>query len=74
VADLLGRPVVVPREDELVACGAAAQAAAVAAGARVDEVADAWELGAGSVVEPGPGARDAGAVRARYAAVADSLG
>lgn len=74
VADLLGRPVVVPREDELVACGAAAQAAAVVAGARFDEVADAWGLGAGSVIEPGPGAHDAGAVRARYAAVAASLG
>ncbi|MEY2739928.1 MAG: xylulokinase [Actinomycetota bacterium] len=70
VADLLGRPVVVPREGELVACGAAAQAAAVLAGSTPGAVAEAWGLGAGDAVEPGPGAAVAAEVRAAYAAVA----
>lgn len=73
VADLLGRPVLVPREEELVACGAAAQAAVVRAGATFDAVADAWGLGSGAAVEtvePGPGAAAGPAVRAAYAAAA----
>jgi xylulokinase len=52
VADLVGRPVVVPDEDELVACGAAAQAAAVLLGTTFDEVSRAWGLGRGTYVEP----------------------
>jgi xylulokinase len=52
VADLTGREVVVPDTDELVACGAAAQAATVLHGCGIDELADAWDLRAGHVVEP----------------------
>lgn len=52
VADRLGRPVVVPAEAELVACGAALQAAAVLLGADLTELAAAWGLGTGQMVEP----------------------
>jgi len=52
VADLSGRPVVVPDEQELVACGAAVQAAAVLHGTGFDDVARAWGLGAGATIEP----------------------
>ena len=45
VADLLGRPVIVAATEELVACGAAVQAAVVASGASFDEIASAWRLG-----------------------------
>ena len=54
VADLSGREVVVPREDELVACGAALQAAALLHGGSVDDRADAWGLGTGETIEPDP--------------------
>ena len=70
VADLTGRTVVVPREDELVACGAALQAAAVLHGVGFDELAEAWGLGAGEVIEPDP-AVDGAAIRAAYATAAD---
>ena len=70
VADLTGRTVVVPREDELVACGAALQAAAVLLGVGFDELAEAWGLGAGEIIEPDPGV-DGAAIRAAYAAAAD---
>ncbi len=70
VADLLGRPVHVPADDELVARGAALQAAAVLGGHSLGEVADAWSAGGGAVVEPDPTV-DGAAVRAAYAAVAD---
>ncbi len=65
VADLTGLPVLVPDADETVATGACVQAAAVLTGAGFDEVADAWDLGAGLVVEPQPGI-DAVAERAAY--------
>jgi len=65
VADLTGRPVLVPGEDELVARGAALQAAAVLTGRPFDEIADAWGLHEGTVVEPIPGV-DADAIRAAY--------
>ena len=65
-ADLLGRSIIVPSADETVATGAAAQAAAIVAGDRVDDVAVRWGLGAGVEVEPGVDATDR---RARYAAV-----
>jgi xylulokinase len=67
VADLTGRAVLVPTDQELVACGAAVQAAAVLHGSSFDEVATAWELGAGEVVEPDPSV-DRDAIRAAYAA------
>ena len=72
VADLTGRPVRVPAEDELVAAGAAVQAAAVHHGRDVAQVAEAWGLGRGETVEP-DGSVDRAAVRAAYAdAVAGS--
>jgi xylulokinase len=52
VADLTGCPVVVPFEDELVAAGAAVQAAAIAGGLELSAVAEAWGLGRGDVIEP----------------------
>jgi xylulokinase len=70
VADLLGRPVHVPDAGELVARGAALQAAAVLTGRSFAELADAWSLHRGSVVEPDPTV-DAAAVRDAYAAALD---
>ena len=52
VADLTGRAIVVPSEEELVAAGAAVQAAAVHLGCGFAQVSDAWGLGQGDVVEP----------------------
>jgi xylulokinase len=69
VADLTGRPVVVPATEELVACGAAAQAAAVLHGCDVRELATAWALGRGTTVEPDPTV-DGEAIRAAYASAA----
>jgi xylulokinase len=73
VADLLGRPVTVPEADELVAAGAAVQAAAVLQGAPPEEVARRWGLHRGVEVEPDP-AVDRRAVRAAYARVRDAAG
>lgn len=65
VADLTGAEVLVPVDQELVARGAAVQAAAVLAGRPVAEVAAAWPLDVETVVPERP---EAGrAVRARYA-------
>jgi xylulokinase len=72
VADLSGRPVVVPDADELVAAGACVQAAAVAHQRQPADVAAAWGLATGTVVEPGPGAVAAADVRAAYAARRDA--
>jgi xylulokinase len=66
VADLTGRPVVVPDADEPVATGAAVQAAAVFHGCTFEELAAAWALGAGDAIEPNP-AVDRDAIRAAYA-------
>ena len=52
VADLIGRPVVVPTDRELVASGAAVQAAAILLGCGFAELADAWGLGSSREVEP----------------------
>jgi len=70
VADLTGRPVTAITADELVARGAAIQAAAVLHGLKCDDVATAWQLEGGTVVEPSPGV-DAAAVREAYATAAD---
>lgn len=67
VADLAGRAVVVPDADELVARGAAVQAAAVLTGTSFDDVAAAWDVGAGTTVEPDLSV-DGAAIRAAYAA------
>jgi xylulokinase len=66
VADLTARVVVVPTEGELVAAGAAVQAAAVSLGGEVDALAQAWQLGRGDTVEPDSSV-DAAAIRAAYA-------
>jgi xylulokinase len=71
LADLSGREVVVPAQREQVAAGACVQAAAVLTKTEPAEVADAWNLGAGDVIEPGPATTAAAAVRAGYAAVRD---
>jgi xylulokinase len=72
LADLSGREVLVPHVREQVATGACVQAAAVAATSEPADVADAWKLGAGDIVEPGPGATTASDVRAAYAALRDT--
>ncbi len=66
VADLTGRPVTVPDSAELVARGAAVQAAAVLTGERFDAVTRAWNVRAGAMVEP-DSTVDAPAIRAAYA-------
>lgn len=66
VADLLGRQVTVPVAEELVATGAAVQAAAALSGRPIDDVVDAWGLGDGTTVDPDPMV-DRAAVRAAYA-------
>jgi xylulokinase len=65
VADLTGRPVQVPDDAELVARGAALQAAAVLTGKPLDDVARAWQLDRGDVVEP-DGDADVDAIRQAY--------
>lgn len=72
LADLTGRPVIVPRADEQVAAGACVQAAAVLTGTEAADVADRWHLEAGDVVEPRPDAA-AAEVRAAYASLRDSV-
>ncbi len=55
LADLAGRAVTVPAELEHVAAGACVQAAAVLHQRPPEQVSAAWDLSAGTVVEPGPG-------------------
>ncbi len=74
LADLSGRQVLVPHVSEQVATGACVQAAAVAAQSEPAGIADAWKLGAGDLVEPGPGVAAAADVRAAYAALRDATG
>lgn len=61
VAELHGRPLVVPDADETVATGACVQAAGVAGHGTLHDVAERWSLGAGRTIEPagdsGPGIR-----------------
>jgi xylulokinase len=54
VARLSGRAVQVPDAEELVALGAAAQAAAVLTGEPPDEIARRWDTRAGATVDPPP--------------------
>lgn len=72
LADLSGRPVLIPRTDQQVATGACVQAAAVVSGADPADVADRWQLGGGDLVDPGPGAEAAAEVRAAYGVLRDS--
>ncbi|MFN8017279.1 MAG: FGGY-family carbohydrate kinase [Acidimicrobiales bacterium] len=69
-ADLLGRPVIVTDAEELVARGAALQAAAVLTGRPFAELAEAWALDRGRVVEP-DATVDAAAIRAAHAQAAN---
>jgi xylulokinase len=71
LADLSGGEVVVPQGREQVAAGACVQAAATFAGTEPADVADAWNLGTGEVVEPGPGASAAADVRGAYGTLRD---
>jgi xylulokinase len=66
LCDLLGRPLRVPADADRSATGACVQAAAVLHGREPGEVARAWALGTGHLVEPDPRV-DAAAVRAAYA-------
>lgn len=68
VADLSGCRVFVPDAGELVARGAALQAAAVLTTTSFDAVAEAWRL-SGTSVEPDPSV-DGESIRAHYAAAA----
>ena len=65
LADLSGRPVVVPDADETVATGAALQAAVIASGESFADIATRWQLGAGITVDP---VTDATSRRAHYTA------
>ena len=66
VADLTGRTVQVPADDELVAGGAAVQAAAIHHGCDLTDLAGAWGLGRGETLEPDDRV-DRIAIRAAYA-------
>jgi xylulokinase len=66
-ADLWQRPILVPDADETVATGAAVQAAVAAGLGTFDDVQAAWQLGAGTTIEP-DACVDATAIRDRYAA------
>jgi xylulokinase len=68
LADLAGRPVLVPTEPELVAAGACVQAAAVLHGASPEAVARSWNAGTGTSIAPTE--IDRAAVRARYSEAA----
>ena len=52
VRRLAGRPVLVPEAEEIVALGAAAQAAALLTGERADEVARRWKTREGRLYDP----------------------
>ena len=67
VADLVGRPVLIPRQEELVARGAALQAGLLARAASVEDLGAAWPCEF-DVVEPDLGV-DAEGIRAAYASV-----
>lgn len=71
IADLTGRTVAVPADDELVALGACVQAAAVLRDEDPTVVASAWDRGDATVIEPDPDV-DATAIRAAYAKARDS--
>jgi xylulokinase len=71
VADLSGLPITVPAGEEHVAIGACVQAAAVLHEQSPEEVARAWGLGAGEVVEPDLSV-DRKSLRARYASLRDT--
>ena len=67
-ADLRQSPIVVPASDEVVATGAALQAASITTAGPAADLAAAWDLGAGETIEPRLGS-DGPEVRAAYAMV-----
>lgn len=71
-ADLWGSPITVHADAEPVATGACVQAAAVHLDRHPQELATAWQLGAGSPVEPDPKV-DGVALRAAYREAARSV-
>lgn len=71
-ADLWQRPIVVPDSDETVATGAALQAAVVASGTDFGDIAQRWQLGSGTTVEPAISADAATGVRSAYQVLADN--
>jgi xylulokinase len=71
LADLAQRPVTIPDESEPAAVGACVQAAAVLLGRPPTEVASAWNLGQGQVLDPTLDPTTAEAIRAAYAAARD---
>jgi xylulokinase len=64
LADLSGRSVLAPSAPEHVATGACVQAASILHQCETDEIASAWNLGTGPLVEPRD--VDRTAIRARY--------
>ena len=74
LADLIGSPLLTPDADEAVATGACVQAAAVLHQRSPAEIAAQWGLGAGRMVEPGPGAAAAADIRGRYGVMRDATG
>lgn len=73
VRRLSGRPVLVPNAEELVAIGAAVQAAAIADDEDPSDVAARWQTNAGTVLDPVPRDEDRMArIRELSAAVAGS--
>jgi xylulokinase len=71
LADLAQRPVTIPAEAEPAAVGACVQAAAVLLGRPPTEVASAWNLGGGQIIDPILDPSTAEAVRAAYAQARD---
>jgi xylulokinase len=65
LADLAGRDIVVPDNDEAVAVGAALQAAAVLAGEPIPSMASLWKLGGGERTNPRAGS-DGSGIRGRF--------
>lgn len=66
LADLTGREVCIPDHGDVVARGAAVQAAAVLTGASFDQITSAWELQRSTTIEPDTSVDRAG-IRASYA-------
>ena len=67
LATLAGRSVTVPHDDEIVAAGAAVQAAALATGSDPTDIAEGWGLREGETIDPGAGSATSEEVRRRYA-------
>lgn len=70
VRELSGRALVVPHQTELVAMGAAVQAAAVATGEGLEAIAGRWDTSRGETLDPLPRRDD---VLGRFHHVADGL-